>query len=557
MSGVFVLRDLRRTPPRRLALAVAACAALGGCAVPAARQSQAVQQGLIDRTAALQSRLRTAAPPPPLVVHDPAPRFASRSIPLHRDERLPAHLGDVRLHVPGRLPLAAVAELLSRTIGLPVIMTPDALHSAADYAPGPAARPAFDGSTAAPEETTALRRAGRAGALRLDVSAAEHQNTVEIDHAGPLRPLLDRIAAHAGLQWRHTGGRIVFSRVVTRAMPVKALPGGLDASAAFDVLGGAEGAGAGAAKIDGSSQSDYWAGLPDALKPMLSPVASLQVDPRAGLVTVTDALANVERVQAYLDALNANLLRQVVLEIEVLQVSFSDEFSNGINWELVLGGLAPANRLRVTAPSALGPLGGGTSASMSFVLGPSASRAAPSKWIAQALQEYGSVSTAYSSVVATTNRMPVPVGALQTRSYVQRSTAPTVNTTIGLTSPGALETGKLTTGLGLTVLPVILDSHLVLLQTALQISELRQLRVFTSGGGAMEQSVQLPETMSFSTLQRVSVPAGRTLVLAGFERQQTQLDDADVVRGLLPLARRGQRAQQGTVVLITPRLAEP
>ncbi|OWQ45410.1 hypothetical protein CDL60_19320 [Roseateles noduli] len=526
--------------------------------MPAARQTEAVQQGLVDRTTALQSRLRQTAEPPPLVVHERAPRFASRSIPLYRDERLPAHLGDIRLHVPGRLPLAAAAELISRAIDLPVIMTPDALHNAADYAPGPAARPAFDASAASPEETTALRQAGRAGALRLDISAAEHQNTVEIDHAGPLRPLLDRIAAQAGLQWRHTGGRIVFSRVVTRAMPVKALPGGLDASAAFDALGGAEGAGAGAAKVDGSTQSDYWGGLPDALRPMLSPAASLQVDARAGLVTVTDALANVERVQTYLDALNANLLRQVVLEIEVLQVSFSDEFSHGINWELVLGGLAPANRLRFDAPAALGPLGGGTPAALSFILGPSASRAAPSQWIAQALQEYGRVSTAYSSVVTTTNRMPVPVGALQTRSYVQRSTAPTVNTTTGLTSPGALETGKLTTGLGLTVLPVILDSHLVLLQTALQISELRQLRAFTSGGsGPLAQSVQLPETMSFSTLQRISVPAGRTLVLAGFERQQTQLDDADVVRGLLPLARRGQRAQQGTVVLITPRLVEP
>ena len=531
--------------------------ALGGCAVPAARQTEQTHQALLDRAAALQSRRRENVAPPPLVVADAAPRFASRSIPLRRDERLPSHLGDVRLHAPGRLPLAAVAELLSRAIGLPVIMTPDALHGAADYAPGPVPRPAFDASTAAPEEAAARRLAARAGAHRLDISAPEHQNTVEIDHAGPLRPLLDRIAAQAGLQWSYTGGRIVFSRVVTRAMPVKALPGGLDASAAFDVLGGAEGAGGGGAKIDGSTQSDYWAGLPEALKPMLSAVAALQVDPRAGLVTVTDALANVERVQAYLDALNANLLRQVVLEIEVLQVSFSDEFSNGIDWAAMLGRLDAGRRLQFAASSALGPLGGGAPAALTAVLGRPDDGGSTVEGVARALQEYGRVSTAYSSVVTTTNRMPVPVGALQTRSYVQRTTAPTVNPATGLSTPGAIEPGKLTTGLGLTVLPVILDSHLVLLQTALQISELRQLRAFTSGSGPLSQSVQLPETMSFSTLQRIGVPAGRTLVLAGFERLQTQLDDADVVRGVLPLARRGLRARQGTVVLITPRLVEP
>ncbi len=205
----------------------------------------------------------------------------------------------------------------------------------------------------------------------------------------------------------------------------------------------------------------------------------------------------------------------------------------------------------------MGPISGGTAGALSFVLGPSSSRGSPSEWVAKALQEYGRVSTAYSAVVTTTNRMPVPLGALQTRSYVERTTAATVNPANGLTTPAALEPGKLSTGLGLTVLPVILDSHLVLLQTALQVSELRQLRAFTSGSGITAQSVQLPETLSFSTLQRISVPAGRTLVLAGFEREQAQLDDADIVRGMLPLARRGARSKQGTVVLITPRLPQP
>jgi len=541
----------------RLLAGAAACIVLGGCAVPASRRTEQVQRDLHARAEALQSRLRETVAPPPLVVADPSPRFASRSVPLRADEQLPPEFGELRLHVPGRLSLSAAAELLSRALGLPVIMTPDALHNAADYAPGTAVRPAFDATAAAPEESAALRRAAQAGGQRLDISAAEHQNTVEIDHEGPVRVLLDRIAAQAGLHWTHAGGRIVFARVVTRALPVKALPGGLDANAAFDVFGGAEGSSGGAGKIDGSTQSDYWAGLADALRPMLSPAASLQVDPRAGLVTVTDALDNVERVQAHLDALNTSLLRQVALEIEVLQVSFSDEFSNGIDWRAMLGRLDAGNQLQLLAPAVLTPSGGGTAGSLSFVLGTSSSRGSTSEWIARALQEYGRVSTAYSAVVNTTNRMPVPVGALQTRSYVQRTTSATVNPTTGLITPGAIEPAKLSIGLGLTVLPVILDSHLVLLQTALQVSELRQLRPFSSGSGSTAQSVQLPEIMSFSTLQRVSVPAGRTLVLAGFEREQALLDDADVVRGLLPLARRGTRARQGTVVLITPRLALP
>lgn len=530
---------------------------LAGCALPAARDTSQAHQALLDRAADWQARMRQDAGPPPLVVPDPLPRFASRSIALRHDERLPAHLGRLRLHAPGRLTLPAAAELISRAIGLPVIMTPDALHNAADYAPGAVSRPPLDLTAASPEDAAAWRGAARAGAARLDISAVEHRHTLEIDHDGPLRVLLDRIAAQAGLQWAHTGGRIVFSRVITRAITLKALPGGLDANQSLEVMGGGEGSGGGSAKVAASAVSDLWAGLPDALKPMLSPMAALHVDARAGLVTVTDAAVNVERVQDYLDALNATALRQVLLEIEVLQVSFNDEFSTGIDWRAMLGRLDAGHRLQLTAPPALGPISGGTAGALSFVLGPSSSRGSPSEWVAKALQEYGRVSTAYSAVVTTTNRMPVPLGALQTRSYVERTTAATVNPANGLTTPAALEPGKLSTGLGLTVLPVILDSHLVLLQTALQVSELRQLRAFTSGSGITAQSVQLPETLSFSTLQRISVPAGRTLVLAGFEREQAQLDDADIVRGMLPLARRGARSKQGTVVLITPRLPQP
>lgn len=83
---------------------------------------------------------------------------------------------------------------------------------------------------------------------------------------------------------------------------------------------------------------------------MLSPMAALHVDARAGLVTVTDAAVNVERVQDYLDALNATALRQVLLEIEVLQVSFNDEFSTGIDWRAMLGRLDAGHRLQLTAP---------------------------------------------------------------------------------------------------------------------------------------------------------------------------------------------------------------
>ena len=89
-----------------------------------------------------------------------------------------------------------------------------------------------------------------------------------------------------------------------------------------------------------------------------------------------------------------------------------------------------------------------------------------------------------------------------------------------------------------------------------QISALKDIQTFTSGEGIYKQSVQLPTVNRFTTLQRTSVQAGQTLVLAGYESEQTQVDDADIVRGFLPMARRGGRSKSGTVILITPRLQD-
>lgn len=558
-----------RSMARRSLTLLAVTGALGGCAMGSATRATGEIQSTQQRVGEFQSQARQAQVEPPLVVADTLPRFARRSMPLQRAAMLPSHIGKVTLRYPGRQPLATVAELISRLVDIPVIMTPDALGNAADYTPGGLANRAAAPSREEEAQVQTSRQAALAGARSLVISNAELQNSVELDYSGPLAGLLDMVATRAGLHWDYNGGKIVFSRLVTRAILVKSLPSGLRTSGSFDVLGsssggsgdsgggsgGAGGTSGGTAKVDFQSDSDYWSGLGDALKGMLSARASLQVDSRSGLVTITDALNNVERVEAFLKEVNISLLRQVVLEVEILQVNLTDQYANGINWNAVLGKVN-GNEWKLTGPSGPGPLSGNVPGALSFLLAPSSSRASASELVVQALQEYGKVATAYSSVVTTTNRMPVPVGSMQTQSYVKQTTAPTVNGTSGLVTPGSLTPGTVSTGLGLMILPVILDSNRILLQTAMQVSELREIKSFTSGTGSSAQSIQLPNTVSFSSLQRISVPAGQTLVLVGYEREQTQADDADIVRGLLPISKRGLRAKQGTVVLITPRLTE-
>lgn len=616
-------------------LVLAVALTLAACATKSAKTARKEFDTAIERSGQLQSAVRQPQQAVPVVVKETAPRFVSRSIPLQRASKLPVHIGNVTLRYPGRHSLASIAELISRLIDIPVIMTPDALAGATVYAPSGGATGASSPATALgvgsaggaaamgggmgasamggmgmmggvgamggagmgvaggamspmmgmmPQtmlEGSTLRSAAGVGGKVAFISQDEMQNSMELNYSGPLPGLLDQIANRAELQWEYQEGKIVFSRVVTRAIPLKSLPNGLSVKGMLEVIstqggeggggggggggsgggggggsgggggGGGSGGGGGTLSVTFDIESDYWAELPNTLKSMLSSRAFIKADSKSGIVTVTDALNNVERVESYLRTFNTQLLRQVVLELEVLQVKFNDDYSNGINWGAFFHRAGGVFTLDV--PAGKGPLTAGTSPGSVTFVNTGSKRAV--EVVAKALEEYGRVSTSYSSVVTTTNRMPVPIGAMSNVSYVRQTTAG-LATASGITSPGGITPGVVNTGFSMVLTPVILDSNRILLQSIMQISSLREIKQFTTGSGNFQQSLQLPETAQFSTLQRTSVESGNTLVLVGYENEQTQVDETDIIRGALPVSRRGGRSKTGTVILITPRLVD-
>src|SRR5690606_20954939 len=87
-----------------------------------------------------------------------------------------------------------------------------------------------------------------------------------------------------------------------------------------------------------------------------------------------------------------------------------------------------------------------------------------------------------------------------------------VGTTVELTP------GVVTTGFSMSVTPHILDNHRVALQYTVTLSNLDNLATIESGGS----SIQTPEVSTRSFLQRVAMPVGSTLVLAGFEQTRNR-----------------------------------
>lgn len=522
---------------------------LVGCAQNLHERISSEQMDIQVRGEVAQAQMRKPQVASPYLVEESLPRFTTRSVPYERTDKLPAHLGKVTMRVPGRHSLSSVGEMLQRLIEIPVVLTPDALLDPALFVPGQAPSGAAPsgagpnaGSKAMQDNNDIKQRAVDAGASQVAFSDKELSSTIELNYSGSAIGLLDYIAVRAGLQWQYQQGRITFSRVVTRSMAVKALGGGLKTSGSVSMGGGMS--------ATASAESDVWPMFEAALKNLVSARGRIQVDPKSGTVTVTDALQNVNAVAKFIDRQNDTMLRQIVLDVEVLQVDLKQEHASGIDWSVVSRGLGGA--LSMTGPVGVNSFSGSAGGSIGAAI--SRSDGGTVKALVSALEQYGRVSSTYSTVVATTNRQPVPLGVQSSESYLAQVTAGVSNAVTGVATGATLTPGTVSTGFSMVLMPVIMDSNRILIESTLQVSALRELKDFSSGSGASVNRIQLPSVDSYSTMQRINVASGDTMVMSGFEREITLRDENDMVRGVVPGSRRGKTSKQSTVILITPRL---
>lgn len=548
------------------ALGVSLVIGLGGCALSRYETHIADNHSVIgQRTEQANAVLRNYPGPTPSVVNSQTPRFTTHSVPLDRNEMLPNHIASVTLRVPGRHHIKTIAALIERATDIPVQVTADATMPVAMFVPigmgqvaeAPTATTTPNPLATAtaftpPTDKSILQRIQRAGGNKLlNDNDPATQNDIEINYTGSLAGLLNQVALRADLRWSYESGRIKFYRVVSRTMAVKTLPGGLKLSSSLSLTS----TGGGTASSSTASDINIWTGIEKNLANMVSVSGKVVIDPNTGTVTVRDAFRNVEAIEQYMQSLNQTLMRQVAMTVEVLQVNLKNEFQSGIDWNYVsetmrLGQLQLKGPTAVTSPE--------TAANIGLVLKNSAGNT--NQLLFQALEKFGRVSSAYSTVVTTVNRQPVPVGSQTTQSYL-KSITPTVLSTVGTTGSttyGApsLTPGEITTGFSLTLLPILLDSNHVLVECGLSLSSLKSLTSFNSGTGASLQTIQQPSIGNFGVLQRLVAKSNETIVLSGFDAEVLESQQVDPLVQKLPGSRKGSKDRTTTVVLITPRLLD-
>jgi type IVB pilus formation R64 PilN family outer membrane protein len=526
---------------------------LSGCTTQKREDFDAQHPINMQRTQEAWTALRRPPTQPEFLVEDFTPVISTRSMPLSRDAALPTHIKRVTFKLPGRRTLPTIMELVSSQIGIPIVLSPDALRPASSFSPGGSGGGAsvggggqqgFGGPSAAP-----VFAAGP-GLGALVVDAGDHQRTFELNYSGSLSGLFDQLAAMASLSWKYEEQRVVFFRSHTRSFTIKTMPGAFKLSSSLGGgggggggAGGGTGGGGGGLGGDLESQVDFWTGLEATVKAMLSASGKMNLDKNAGILMVTDGHEVMGMVEQYIDQMNHLMMRQIALDVEVVTVDLNEAHAAGIDWSLIAGSL------EFISPPATISAGTPFSVRLSGTNGKSS--------MLNALQTFGRVTSGYSGVVVTSNRTPAPISVSNSLTYVRQTTPGVVtgSSTGAVAASSGLTPGQVNTGTNIVLLPMILESNQVLVQCQVSISALKELTRFDSGSGASQQSIQLPNVDSFTVVQRMAIPVGQTMVIMGFDQARTG-SSTNGPFGQLVTGSSGSGNRQSIVVMITPRITD-
>jgi len=90
-------------------------------------------------------------------------------------------------------------------------------------------------------------------------------------------------------------------------------------------------------EVNTKSESDFWSELQAALTAIVGQEEGRKVvlNPQSGILVVRAMPTELRAVGEYLDATQAVIKRQVILEAKILEVELSDGFQSGINWAAI------------------------------------------------------------------------------------------------------------------------------------------------------------------------------------------------------------------------------
>lgn len=537
---------MSRTAPLAAALALAMLGLTGCASVGANIRStdKLVDQSIanVNTASSAMQHAKSARRDMAAVITDQQ-YVSTTPIPVTRASELPAKC-NITFSPSNGLTLLETGQLISKLCGLQVRITPDAI-SGGSSATEPSSTnlpPAPQGASlppgvSAPQATGSPSGGGWVPGTQNDVGS----QLVDIRYTGDLPGFLDALTARFGLSWRVDHGAIVIFHIETRVFRIYNLPTTLDMSSVFTsgtktdsgVSGGGGSSGGGGGSSGGSS-----GGVGGNAGSMQTTSVGLKTNPATDLIAsikamttpgqgksfysssnstliVTDTPEVLDRVQSYVESLNATYSKQVLINVQLLSVTISSSDSYGLNWNAVYKDLN--KNFGFSLSNTYTASTGAVSGAINILSGNS--QWSGSQALINALSTQGKVRVLVEPSVVARNLKPAPIQIAHQTGFIAQSSNTITGSSSGF-SQSSITPGTVTTGFNMWAMPMVYpDNKTIELSLSINLSDLVNILRKESGNSAIE----VPEIDNKMFSPDVQLRSGDTAVIASFK--QSSLDN--------------------------------
>jgi len=265
-------------------------------------------------------------------------------------------------------------------------------------------------------------------------------------------------------------------------------------------------------KVETSYDSDFWKELEQTLKLMVSNTLnqSVVVNPQAGMVIVSALSSELKTIEQFLEQTELSSNKQVIIEAKILEVSLSDQYKTGINWNTF------ANQVSQIGSNIFdGSLDGGTVAPVggsggAFNLNINSGNFSG---ILQLLQHQGEVQVLSTPRISTVNNQKAVIKVGTDEFFVTDIDANTSSESDSDASP-SLNLTPFFSGIALDVTPQISQENDVILHIRPSVTEVSEKTKVLS---IDNKTYQLP--LAFSSIREsdsiIRAKSGEIVILGG------------------------------------------
>ena len=253
----------------------------------------------------------------------------------------------------------------------------------------------------------------------------------------------------------------------------------------------------------------YWQDIEANVRALISSTGSLSLNKAAGVVMVTDAPRELDKIDRFFQEINARSSRQIIVDVKVVEVELSKEHKLGIDWNVLLSSGDLKDMGLATNFASENVLSGNMVTFSGHTRKDGAGETASGvQAVLKALETFGRVEVVSQPRVMMLNNSVASIQVGETRSYVESTN---METTQGGNTITSASLNEVHGGVTLQIVGSIAGDDVFLNVTPV-ISTIDDIRTITLGGG---NKLEAPDTSMKTMSTLVRVPAGRTVAIGG------------------------------------------